>query len=765
MLPDDLKSEIVNLGGSGKDYKPHKHIALLVSIEILRGKGFNDNIVYFSDQFQRLFTGIFSRYSSGNDRDRPYTPFFHLRTSSFWRLVPKINMDERLKETTTVGGPTALSEMVDHAEVSDSLMHIVQDEVTCSFLEGLIHNCLSNRNHEVISMDESAYHGQSLRTDDNQYPVNPFVDYLNSLQRTSAGNENAIAESQACNPQFGYIHVPHSLSRTIVSELKDKNGKHVILTGHAGDGKSTIAVEVFKHLKRIPPNQHLDVQLQPREDISEQAISIIKDLSERYKSADQELLQEIVDHTNRFLLVTNTGTLLDLFRQHCDLFDLTEPDAETRILNAIGNDLGEAELRMGKTVFRVFNLAKIDNLHIARRIFANMCDVDRWVGCADRSCRLTCPVYSNVVLLQTNQEKVLDRIFLAYRRMYEYGTRLTIRQLTEHFAYLITSGLSEADIHEMRQKNITDFGTQYMFFNRFFGDNGRVDDAAAQQMQAIREVARQRFGERPCPTWERRLWLRSRGRQFQLGIEGIDGVFEELRDYGSKPRSENNLAYRPESAREQVRRILYFLYDFSEEDQSYLGQYLNSPTILRWQLWQETNAQLDWLETASLGERVYHVLQEHFTGIRLPEMYSQRDERRLYVTLNRHRNEVRQSAQVVLAQVDWSTAVKLELCSLEDAIGGTRTDLVLKGRDHLEGTDLRLTLPFLDYVVMRHFGELGEVLQTAYRERLNQFKAQVQKKASSADESIMLVRLKTDHTFRRQHYSIRNERLEVNDAL
>jgi hypothetical protein len=146
-------------------------------------------------------------------------------------------------------------------------------------------------------------------------------------------------------------------------------------------------------------------------------------------------------------------------------------------------------------------------------------------------------------------------------------------------------------------------------------------------------------------------------------------------------------------------------------------------------------------------------------------MYSQRDERRLYVTLNRHRNEVRQSAQVVLAQVDWSTAVKLELCSLEDAVGGTRIDLVLKGRDHLEGTDLRLTVPFLDYVVMRHFGELGEVLQTAYRERLNQFKAQVQKKASSADESIMLVRLKNDHTFRRQHYSIRNERLEVNDAL
>ena len=162
------------------------------------------------------------------------------------------------------------------------------------------------------------------------------------------------------------------------------------------------------------------------------------------------------------------------------------------------------------------------------------------------------------------------------------GTRLTIRQLTEHFAYLITSGLSEADIHELRQKNVTDFGTQYMFFNRFFGDNGRVDDAGARQMQAYREVAKQRFGERPCPTWERKLWLRSRGRQFQLGIDGIDGVFEGLRDYGSN-RSQNGLPYKPENAREQVQEDAILPLRLLKEEQSYLGEYLNSPTILRWQ--------------------------------------------------------------------------------------------------------------------------------------------------------------------------------------
>lgn len=58
-------------------------------------------------------------------------------------------------------------------------------------------------------------------------------------------------------------------------------------------------------------------------------------------------------------------------------------------------------------------------------------------------------------LINHRREIVFDRLFLAYRRMYEYGTRLTLRQITEHLAYLITSGLEEIDLAEMREKQAT----------------------------------------------------------------------------------------------------------------------------------------------------------------------------------------------------------------------------------------------------------------------------------------------------------------------
>lgn len=514
------------------------------------------------------------------------------------------------------------------------------------------------------------------------------MSYLNSLQRLNASNENALAEYQACNPFFSQIHIPHPLTQTILDELRDPKGRQVVLTGHAGDGKSTIALEVYKKLSGIPAEQPLSQPLKPREDISGTNISIFKDLSERWREDDTVMIQELLGGQRRFLIVSNTGALLDFFRNQSAVLGVSSVQLESNVLVAIG---------------------------------------------------------------------------LAYRRMYEYGTRLTLRQLTEHLAYLITSGLEESDLSEMRKKRVTPLKTEFMFFNRFFGDNGKQQHSSALQMKTVREVLRQGFGERPCPIWERKLWLKLRDRNFQLGVEDCDKEFGLLRGHGATPGNNSQPGLSPDQAREQVRRMLYFLYDF-KDDQSYLMQFLNSPTILRWVSWQKSDAQLEMTEKNILEQRIYHVLQEHFTGVRLPEG-SKAHDRRLYITLSRGKSEIRQTAQVVLAQVDWSNETVLQLISQQNAAGGTRIDLELQGRGRINNANLVLTLPFLDYVLMRHFGEVGETLQAAYVERLNRFKAQVQELAKETSPHVMLVRLKTDHTFRRQQYTVRNDKLEVNDVL
>lgn len=762
MIQTEVKQEICELGWKGNAFKSHKLIALLTAIELLKKNDFCDGRIYFDTSFKKTFSDFFNRFLTDTSSScRPHTPFFHLQTSTFWSLVPLGGKELELEGTETVGGPGELCDLVDHALILAPLLSLLKVESTREELVQLIINCLRE------GRDQSGHRVQSFeRLPDglSEASLNPFVSYLNSLQRSGGSNENALAESQVCNAQFGTIHVKHPLADIIYEELRDPEGQHVLLTGHAGDGKSTLAMEVYKLFRDWDRVRPLDVPPGPREDTGD--VSIIKDLSERDRNEDPSLLDELLKRDRRFLLVSNTGTLLDLARRHCAYFGEKDVELESRVLKAISNESGESTLSLGYIKFRVFNLARIDNMALARQVFENMLDPERWMICQTLDCRETCPIFINVNLLQSNQERAIERIFLAYRRMYEYGTRLTIRQFTEHLAYLITSGLDQQDIRKVQTQNPPPLISEYLFFNRFFGDNGREPDGSALEMKAVQEIEKQKFGDRPCPGWEHKLWLRNCDEPVMLGVDSLNTEFEKLRRHGA--HESQFVGMSSDLAREQVRRMLYFLADFPDGKQGYLGQYLNSPTLLDWTRWQHGGVQLNGQEKETLERKIYHVLQEHFTGVRLPEGSTQNDRRRLYITLSRRRSEVRQSAQVVLAEVDWGDSTTLRLINSVSASGERRRDLILCGKENsrIDGLKLPLKVPFLDYVMMRHFGELGEVIEASYLERLDCFKAQVQKKASvHDDERIMLVRLKTDHTFRRQRFAINGNNLEVTDDL
>ena len=765
----ELLDEITGLAVPGKGFKPHKQLLLLAVLRLAKKGQLQGNRVCYDNALKDEFSRLLSVHGGSEDRDRPYNPFFHLGGTSFWRLVPVAGRERDLEAAASVGGPGALAELVQYAELSTELVNALGNEAQSAAIEAKIHQCvaagrqarerLANASSGVGRKEFRRLSLPALQTGTG----NPFVSYLNSLQRLSAGNENALAEFQACSPFFPRIHVPHPVTQAIVDELRNAAGRQVILTGHAGDGKSTIALAVYRQLTGRSDNDPLPERPLPREDLAGR-ISILKDLSERQREHDPELIQEIVGCKRRFLVVSNTGALLDFFRSQGAVHGVSSVQVESDVLTAIGADGGQADLIVGGTRFLVLNLARIDNLDIARQIFARMIDPAQWTPCEGRPCRANCPICLNVDLINHRRETVLDRIFLAYRRMYEYGTRLTLRQITEHLAYLVTSGLEEADIGEMRAKAMKPLRAEFMFFNRFFGDDGKTDHLPALQMRAVQEVRRQGFGERPCPTWERRLWLKLREGNFRLGVEDCDEEFELLRAHGSGPGDDGRPGMTPDQAREQVRRMLFFLYDFSSDNPSYLRQFLNSPTVLRWQEWQQEGARLEMTEKNVLEQRIYHVLQEHFTGVRLPEG-SRGHDRRLYITLSRGKSDIRQSAQIVVAQVDWSNETLLELVPRTDAAGGNRTDLELQGRGRVRDAKLVLTLPFLDYVLMRHFGEVGETLQAAYVERLERFKAQIQDLATESPAHVMLVRLKTDHTFRRQQYTVCDGKLEVSDVL
>jgi hypothetical protein len=744
---------------------PHKLIFLLTLLRLYEIDLKRENKFPLDEQLELLFYREWKRYF---DTDPGYNsieyPYYHLQMDGLWRLREKCN---NLEQDDIVSDAPA------HRMTKKRLI----ENFEYGYFENEFSECLRNKDslisiiqHIEDTVDQIRNQSELVnlfeRITVNENPngeLNSFVSYLNSLQCSTPGNENALAEFQACSPYFSGIHVAHPLVNAILNKLRDPEKSHILLTGHAGDGKSTIALEVFKKLNNLPADHVLATPLKPREDITlptGRVVSIIKDLSEWGDENKRNLFFEILNKNASFLVVSNTGTLLNTFTDYAtSRLNILKSVIEPELLEAI-DSTNPYDLDFGRNKFSVFNLALQDNLAIAKNILVRMLDSTLWIVCEKFECHHQCPVYRNISLIRQYQERFLERALLAYRRMYEYGTRLTLRQLTAHMAYFLTAGLDCNEIHKLGARPDKPLVSEFLFYNRFFGDNGKSPEFSALQLQAIQKTRQQGFGEQPCATWERRLWLITHAQSFTLGIPSLEEEFDRLRRYGSGELSAEDVSLSADQAREQVRRILYFLYEFSPQDDSFIRHFLGSPAIMKWWKWQEPDFHLSLTESSQYKQRIFHILQEQFTGIRLPE--NPGSDRTLYITLSRQKRDIRQSAQIVLAQIDFESSFSLVLADQVNYWGEKRRDLSLMGQGKYAGLNISLTLPYLDYILMRQRGESGEILQTAYAARLEQLKSQLlQTRDKTQNEDVLLVRLRSDHTFTRQVYSIRKNKLEV----
>lgn len=752
----------------GSHGKPsHKDVLLLSIARLYERDPERPNRFPLDEEIETLFHATWRElFNTLPDPNAVEYPFFHLQSDGFWTLSPKPGLEAIIESyTRTRMTRRRLIDTIDYGYLRNdfhecfrdpSLRGVVVDYLASGMLFGddVERDDSQDMDHlEVIDLSTSA--------------PNAFVSYLNTLHSRDAGNENALAEAQACNPEFARIHVRHSLVETIVQRLTSHAGESIILTGHAGDGKSTVALSVYKQLKGLDQDAVLSEPLRRKEVISlpdGTSLTIIKDLSEWTHEERDSLLSEALAGSTRVLLVTNTGVLLETFCDYAERHQMgSRIEWEPRLLDAM--DAEANGFKFGPIAFWCFNLALHDNLFLARCIFERMLSDENWRPCHSSPCHTHCPIIRNVHLLQRDSCLAIDRLFLAYRRMYEYGTRLTIRQLTAHLAYLLTAGLEYADIRALMERADRPLMAEFLFCNRFFGDDGRTVDAAAVRMRVVREVRQQGFGERPCPNIERHLWLLTHAEDYVLGVPEVERDFGELRRVGSRSPIQGQ-AVTPDQARLQVRRMLYFLHRFADSvsGDSFLRQFLNSLAILRWQRWQDPNARLSMDEASNLAQRVFHVLQEQFAGVRLPELGGL-PQSHLYITLSRNRHDIRQSAQVVLALIDFANEFRLGLSANEDS--GIRRDLFLIGQGgRLNGVRLPLKLPFLDYVLARHQGEVSETLQASFADRLERLKAElVQTCRSDQHDEMLLVRLRTNHAFARQLFAVTTDgKLEVSNA-
>ena len=311
---------------------------------------------------------------------------------------------------------------------------------------------------------------------------NEYITYLNSLNNANSSNENALAEAQVTNPFYEKIRVERNLGIYLAGKLKEKPIS-IILTGHAGDGKTSLVYQILRQFELIKVNEDLKIHDEIYSEELSKSIFYVKDMSELSESEQIKLLKKSLDvkkEGNSSILVSNTGPLLNTFKRI-----YKSDQVEMKLLELMDENDGIESEVAGNEILLI-NMARIDNVILAPKIFSNLLEENLWEPCEGCQNNDKCSIYNNFKTLSGNIENVNNVISAFYRWMFENDRRLTVRQILSHLSYSITGNLTCNDAGEGISSNNLEKKFRYNSSNLFFGYVGTNNNDDANQIKAIR---------------------------------------------------------------------------------------------------------------------------------------------------------------------------------------------------------------------------------------------------------------------------------------
>lgn len=540
--------------------------------------------------------------------------------------------------------------------------------------------------------------------------ANSFVDYLNTLHNVSAGNANALAEYQSTNQYFASIYEPTRMAKDIHQRLMSGTEVIVVLSGHAGDGKSTVAMEVLKQLRNMPLEQPLSQPPVPHEEVvvNGKQISILKDMSE-HTAADRlaKFKQALQSGSGSWLIVSNTGPLLNT------LSDM-RGDIEEKVLGLLDepivdtlDDTTHCINDFDKPIY-IANLSKLDNVETAVNVLTKISSHSSWKACDDCIARTVCPIRQNVRVIQ-QAPQLKDRVSSMYRLLTAYERRLTMRQMTAHLAYSITGGATCSDIPNM----VTQFGAdtalrQHLFSELFFGFSDRKRSLPTSSLYCVEQLQAHVVSERTRPTVELKLQ--------HDPLETFAPVPDLLQPVVQHWKNKSGDGVQGGSARSAIRRLA-FMFGKRVDTRwwtSFVEDFTGSAALQNWEEWRIHGiAKMSSSERRSLARQILSVLSEHCIGAARTSSIADK----LYITLRRNDMETTQPVQVVIGEYE-EADFRLEFNPSE------RMPRLVYAPANRE-VFMRLPLPLLDFVNRRNIGDFGQQLDPIHVNQLDLFCSQL----------------------------------------
>ena len=318
--------------------------------------------------------------------------------------------------------------------------------------------------------------------------MNGFVDYLNSMNNANSDTAEALAESQVLSAYYEKIQIQRKLGSYIANRIRNQENITVVLTGHAGDGKTSILVQVLRELELLPP----DTPLEDEKYYSKDGISVyaVKDMSELPEAKQIEFCRKALNapkNGHSAIVISNTGPLLKcleaLYReQHEGKFDeAVRNHFQSMLLSQLDSNRNEM-IGFGEYKFLMINIARVDNVCFAEKALKKIIADEMWQPCENCPKKEGCHIRFNVRQVQKHCDNVSAFINAFYRYLYENDMRMTIRQMLSQLCFAVTGNHSCGDIKVLSSDTVR---FNYLFSNLFFGYSGYEELDDAEQIQGI----------------------------------------------------------------------------------------------------------------------------------------------------------------------------------------------------------------------------------------------------------------------------------------
>lgn len=306
-----------------------------------------------------------------------------------------------------------------------------------------------------------------------------FVEYLNSMNNVDGNTTGSLAEKQVVNKFYNKIHVKRKLGSFIKSSIECGENKIFFITGHAGDGKTSILAQILKELDLVVDKKLKEVELVENDKYK---VFYIKDMSELEESRQEELIKKALSIPNEngtSIVISNTGPLINTMKK-------INPDLEPEVIEKLDNNEGE-EIKVEGKLVTIINLARIDNVDFIDEILDKLIDDELWKGCESCGKDDICHISFNRKLIREYKPRITKFIKSYYRWLYENDQRLTIRQMVAHLTYMITANKSCEQLSK-NLKNTSNYKYVYNLANNLFGHRGIADEINTNQIEAINKI-------------------------------------------------------------------------------------------------------------------------------------------------------------------------------------------------------------------------------------------------------------------------------------